>query len=74
MSYEHNNAKGIKHYLRYLDVKLRSGKLERVYFFTKNEKYSKGEPCDLPDDREVFENPRNNFLTVRRKKILGEKC
>jgi hypothetical protein len=47
---------------------LRGGKPQTIYFFTKTEKNEKGTPCDLPEDREVNENPRNGFLTVSRKK------
>ena len=34
---------------------------------SKNVKNDKGEPCDLPEDRMVKENPRNGFLTVSKK-------
>ena len=50
------------------EVTLRGGKPQTIYFFTKVEKNEKGEPCDLPEDRVVKENPRNGFLTVSKKK------
>ena len=36
-----------------------------AFFYEKNEK---GEPTDLPEDRVVTENPRNGFLTIKKKK------
>ena len=50
------------------EVSLRGGKPQTIYFFSKNEKNGKGEPCDLPEDRIVKENPRNGFLTAAKKK------
>ena len=72
MAYSQTNSKGIfqnlLHYLHKSEVTLRGGKPQTIYFFAKKEKNDKGEPCDLPEDRIVKENPRNGFLTVSRKK------
>ena len=68
MAYKHTNSKGIPYYLHKTEVTLRGGKPQTIYFFAKKEKNDKGEPCDLPEDRIVKENPRNGFLTVSRKK------
>lgn len=69
MAYSQTNSKGVKYYLHKSEVSLRGGsKPQVIYFFAKKEKNDKGEPCDLPADRIVKENPRNGFLTVSRKK------
>ena len=68
MAYSQTNSKGITYYLHKSEVTLRGGKPQIIYFFAKKEKNDKGEPCDLPEDRIVKENPRNGFLTVSRKK------
>ncbi len=63
--YTHTNARGVTYYLHYTDVKLRGGKEHRIYYFKRNlDTETKGTPCQLPDDREIRENPRNGFLTV----------
>lgn len=67
MGYSHTNAKGVTYYLRKSEVTLRGGKHQVIYFFTKSEEGGKGELCDLPADREVNENPRNGFLTLKKK-------
>lgn len=68
MAYQHTNSKGITYHLRKSDVVLRGGKEQTIYFFTKSADGGKGELCDLPDDRQVNENPRNGFLTLSKKK------
>ena len=68
MAYSHTNSKGVTYYLYKSEVSLRGGKPQTIYFFSKNEKNGKGEPCDLPEDRIVKENPRNGFLTAAKKK------
>ena len=67
MAYKHTNSKGITYYLRKSEVTLRGGKPQTIYFFTKNADGGKGEACDLPVDRVVNENPRNGFLTLKKK-------
>ena len=67
MAYKQTNTKGVTYYLHKSDVTLRGGKQQTIYFFTKTEKGAKGTPCDLPDDRMVTENPRNGFLTLKKK-------
>ena len=68
MAYSHTNSKGVTYYLHKSEVSLRGGKPQTIYFFSKNEKNGKDEPCDLPEDRIVKENPRNGFLTAAKKK------
>jgi hypothetical protein len=64
MAYEHTNSKGVTYYLHKTEVTLRGGEPQTIYFFAKTAKNAKGEPTDLPADREVKENPRNGFLTI----------
>lgn len=66
-AYQHTNSKGVTYYLHNQDVKLRGGKTYTIYFFSKKPKNDKGQPCDLPSDRKVQENPRNGFLTLKKK-------
>ena len=68
MAYSQTNSKGVKYYLHKSDVTLRGGKVQTIFFFAKKEKNEKGEPTDLPADRVVTENPRNGFLTIKKKK------
>lgn len=65
MAYKHTNSKGVTYHLNSKDVTLRGGKKQRIYYFSKDER--KDTAADLPDDRKVQENPRNGFLTLKRK-------
>jgi hypothetical protein len=64
MAYQHTNSKGVTYHLNAKDVTLRGGKVQKIYYFSKD---SRPEATDLPDNMEVNENPRNGFLTVKRK-------
>lgn len=68
MAYKHTNSKGITYYLHKSESTLRGGRVETIYFFTKTKKNTKGEPCDLPEDRVVIESSHNNFLFLAKKK------
>ncbi|HET7827304.1 MAG TPA: hypothetical protein VFK97_00355 [Candidatus Saccharimonadales bacterium] len=65
MAYKHTNSKGVTYYLNAKKVTLRGGKAQTIYYFSKDERKDTG--VDLPDDRTVNENPRNGFLTLKRK-------
>ncbi len=65
MGYKHVNSKGVTYYLNTKEVTLRGGKVQRIYFFSKDERPETA--ADLPDDMEVFESERNSFLVVRHK-------
>jgi hypothetical protein len=67
MAYQHTNSKGVTYYLYTKNVQLRGGKNQQIYFFSKQPTGAKGDPCDLPDDRKVEENPRNGFLVLKKK-------
>lgn len=64
MAYQHTNSKGVTYYLNAKDVTLRGGKQQKIYYFSKDQR---PEATDLPSNMEVNENPRNGFLTVKRK-------
>lgn len=65
MAYKHTNSKGVTYYLNSKDVVLRGGKKQTIYYFSKDER---AESIDaVPDGMMVNENPRNGFLTVKRK-------
>lgn len=63
MGYQHTNSKDVTYYLNCKDVTLRGGKVQTIYFFSKDERPETA--CELPSTKEVGENPRNGFLTVR---------
>ena len=63
MAYQHTNSKGVTYHLNKKDVTLRGGKLQTIYYFSKD---SRPEATDLPEGYEVNENPRNGFLTIKR--------
>lgn len=65
MAYSHTNSKGVKYYLNSKLVTLRGGKEQRIYYFSKDQR---AESIDaVPAGMMVNENPRNGFLTVKRK-------
>lgn len=63
-AYSHTNSKGVTYYLNSKNVTLRGGKQQMIYYFSKDQR---PEGTDLPSGFEVNENPRNGFLTVKRK-------
>lgn len=65
MAYSHTNSKGVTYYLHSKEVTLRGGKQQRIYYFAKDERpEAVGE---LPAEYKVIENPRNGFLTLKKK-------
>lgn len=64
MAYKHTNSKGVTYYLNSKVVTLRGGKKQTIYYFSKDQR---PEGSDLPSGFTVNENPRNGFLTVKRK-------
>ena len=64
MAYKHENSKGVTYYLNSKTVTLRGGKQQVIYYFSKDQR---PEASDLPAGMTVNENPRNGFLTVKRK-------
>ena len=65
MAYKHTNSKGVTYYLNSKNVTLRGGKQQTIYYFSKDQR---PEAVDaVPAGMMVNENPRNGFLTVKRK-------
>lgn len=62
MGYSHTNSKGVTYYLNCKDVTLRGGKVQTIYYFSKDDR---PEACELPEGKVVGENLRNGFLTVK---------
>ena len=65
MTYKHTNSKGVTYYLNSKDVTLRGGKQQTIYYCSKDERPEAVN--DLPAGMMVNENPRNGFLTIKRK-------
>lgn len=61
--YQHTNSKGIIYFLNKKDVTLRGGKVQTIYYFSKDSRPETG--CELPSGKTVGENPRNGFLTLK---------
>lgn len=61
MVYEHNGYK-----LHKLDVKLKGGRKQRIYFFSKKKPKS-GTPCDKPDNMKVGINKRTGLPYLKKK-------
>lgn len=67
MGYQHTNSKGVTYHLNSKVVTLRGGKPQTIYYFSKDARPDTA--TELPGDREVGENPRNGFLTLRKKAV-----
>jgi len=65
MAYKHTNSKGVTYYLNSKVVTLRGGKQQTIYYFSKDQRPEGVD--DLPSGFVVNENPRNGFLTIKRK-------
>jgi hypothetical protein len=66
MAYSHTNTKGVTYYLHSKTVTLRGGKQQTIYYFAKDVRPDDAVD-ELPEDRQVKENPRNGFLTLSKK-------
>lgn len=64
MAYRHTNSQAVTYYLNSKGVVLPGGRETTIYYFSKDERPETS--TDLPQDRNVQENPRNGFLTLRR--------
>ena len=61
--YSHTNSKGVTYYLNSKKVTLRGGRVQTIYYFSKDG--GRLEACALPEGKAINENPRNGFLTVK---------
>jgi hypothetical protein len=66
MAYTYTNSKGVTYYLNSKKVKLRGGMENTIFYFSKDERPETA-VNELPEGREVGENPRNGFPTLKRK-------
>ena len=57
------NSKDVQYHLNGKDVTLRGGKVQRIYYFTKDVRDT---AIELPEGYTVVENPRNGFVTLKR--------
>jgi hypothetical protein len=60
--YTHTNSKGTKYYLNSKEVRLRNGKSNRIYFFSKDMRRETA--ADLPEGRIVKEATRSGLPVV----------
>ncbi len=63
MAFTNKNSKVVTYHRNSKKVKLRGGKDQTFYYFSKD---SRPEACYLPAGFQLNENPRNGFLTVKR--------
>ena len=64
MAYKHTNSKGTDYYLHGKDVRLRSGRTQRIYYFAKN---TRPEALDkIPSGFKVVENSRTGLLVLKK--------
>lgn len=64
MVYKHTNSKGTQYYLHGKDVKLRSGRTQRIYYFAKN---VRAEALDeIPVGFKVVENSRTGLPVLKK--------
>lgn len=67
MAFTQTNPKGVTYYLNSKKVVLRGGKEQVIYYFSKDLRPDTAVDA-LPAGMEVNVNPRNGFMTVKRKK------
>lgn len=65
MAYKYTNSKGTDYYLHSKQVKLRSGREQRIYYFAKNP--GPDAIDEVPEGFNVIENPRTGLPVLRRK-------
>ena len=65
MGFVYNSTKGKTYYLNTKETQVKGGRIMAFYFFTLDERPETA--CELPEGREVVENPRNGFPVLRKK-------
>ncbi|KKS65535.1 hypothetical protein A3A14_03425 [Candidatus Daviesbacteria bacterium RIFCSPLOWO2_01_FULL_43_38] len=65
MAYQHTNSKGQNYYLHSKDVRLRSGRNQRIYYFAREIKL--GAMDGLPEGYMVIENKRTGLPILKKK-------
>jgi len=61
--FSHRNSKGQEYWLHSKDVKLRGGKVQRIYYFSKSSSGS----TDMPDGYKVIESKRTALPLLKKK-------
>lgn len=64
MTYQHTNSKGQDYYLHSKEVRLRSGRNQRIYFFAREVRV--GALDNLPDRFMVIENKRTGLPILKK--------
>jgi hypothetical protein len=64
MSFTHTNSKGQTYYLHQRDVTLKGGRIQRIYFFAREEK--DGVMDAMPEGYVVVENPRTGLPILKK--------
>jgi len=60
--FSHTNSKGQTYWLHSKDVKLRGGRIQRIYYFSKDSSGS----IDLPDGFRVIESKRTGLPLLKK--------
>ena len=64
MAYQYTNSKGTAYYLHMKEVKLRSGRLQVIYYFAKSP--GPGAVDELPGGYTVVENKRTGLPVLKK--------
>jgi hypothetical protein len=64
MAFTHTNSKGQTYYLHQRDVTLKGGRVQRIYFFAREEK--DGVLDAMPNGYVVVENPRTGLPILKK--------
>lgn len=65
MAYQHTNSKGQDYYLHSKDVRLRSGRNQRIYYFARETR--SGALDEIPEGFMVIENKRTGLPILKKK-------
>jgi len=60
--FSHKNSKGTTYYLHTKDVKLRGGRMQKIFFFSKDSAGS----IDMPNGYKVIENKRTGLPLLKK--------
>ena len=60
--FSHKNSKGVEYWLHTREVKLRGGKMQRIFFFSKNSSGS----TDMPEGYKVIESKRTGLPLLKK--------
>ena len=69
MAYTYTNSKGQSYILHYKDVKLKNGRVQRIYYFARDER--DGALAEVPEGYEVVETKRTGMPVLRKVRANG---